>query len=236
MALSSLASAQIEQISIVIADYDSSKIIPGGTVDVSFTLYKPAGIETEGKLYTWMYYYEGSTSVFVHKWYYEGAPETSTDISWGPEERQESFTLPLVILDNAPIGESVYLGVSLRVECNYNLIDVDNNGSFEADKDNIVITVDNENFNWMITYIREYPSYTWYYFASGKWVFTGPTSYFIVTGGNTDQILAPPFDLWLTIALVAAGSAAAIAVGLILVKKRRMGKSKQKKKGAKRLR
>jgi hypothetical protein len=99
------AVAQIESIRITIDNYDSSKVVPGETVDVTFTLYKPAGIELKGKLYTSCLYFEDQKVVFVHKWYTE-APETAQDISWGVEEKQETFALPLILRDDAPIGKS----------------------------------------------------------------------------------------------------------------------------------
>lgn len=216
--LPSPAAAQLENIWIMVNDFDPDKIAPGGTVDASFTFYKPSGIEVEGKLHTWMLYHQDDAHIFINKWYYLDAPETSVDISWGAEEKQQDFTLPLKILDNAPIGASVYLGAALVMNCSYSLIDVDNDNSIQEDVDNIIITIGDEDFNKVITDVREYNGSTRYYIASGRWVSPGSPPHFFVLGYGTALTLEPPSIPWLTVAPVVAGVGAAIVVGLVLVR------------------
>jgi hypothetical protein len=221
IALSSLISAQIEQIGIIVTDYDPSKVVPGGTLDVGFTLYKPAGIEIEGTLYTWVGFYEGD----VFRWYWSsryGALGSLENISWGVDEKQEHFTLTLKILDNLPVqtGETVRLGVGLQVGCSYDLLDVDNNGDIEQDKDNILIKVENRDFNKQITYIHEYSFGTYYYITYNSFISTHDSAFYVVSY-DTAQMLEPPSNIWPTVAIVTAGVSVAIVIGIILILRRR---------------
>jgi len=215
--LSSLATAQIENSWILINDYDPNKVIPGGTVDVSFMVYKPAGVEIEGVLRPFIGYYEGNNFVIVNDF---NAPGTSELISWGMEENQKSFILPLKLLDNAPVGMSMYLGVGLEMECSYRLIDVDNDNRITKNNDNIVITIGGQDFNKQITDVREYASGTQYYIASGNYVWTaGPV--LRIRAYSIAQILEPPSESWLTIVTIGVGVCAVIVIGIILILRRR---------------
>jgi hypothetical protein len=206
--------AQIESIRITIDNYDSSKVVPGETVDVTFTLYKPAGIELKGKLYTACLYFEDQKVVFVHKWYTE-APETALDISWGMEENQGSFTLPLILRDDAPIGKSVRVSAAVRVDCDYNLID----------GNTIKIAIENENFVREITRVRQFESYQYYYIfiAPGMVMFVCISPWgteFIAVGYDAATIRAPAEDTLTTLIVGVAVVIVLVAIVAIVVKKR----------------
>lgn len=221
IAVSSLASAQIEQITIIVTDYDPSKVALGGTLDVGFTLYKPAGIEIEGTLFTYVVYREGD----VYKRYWSSnyvAQGSLENISWGTEEKQKNFTLLLKIIDNIPVlaGETVTLGVGLQTRCGYDLRDVDNNGSIEEYKDNIMITMKGENFNRQIVNIAESGSGTRYYITYTSFVSSQEPAFYVI-GYDIAQMLEPPSNLWFTVAIGTAGVIAAIVIGIVLIRKRR---------------
>jgi hypothetical protein len=208
------ATAQIESIWITIDDYDRSKVVPGETVDVTFTLYKPAGIELDGKLYTSCVYFEDEKKVFVHKWYTE-APETARDISWGTEEKQETFTLPLILVDDAPVGKSVYVSVGVSVDCSYSLTDINT----------IEITIENENFTREITFTRQYDNYQHYYISPAygnmkMFVNISPWgTEFIAVGYDTATIRAPAEVIPTTLIVGIVVVIISVAIVAIVIKK-----------------
>jgi hypothetical protein len=202
----------IQELRVTITDYESEKVMPGSTFRVGFTVHKPAGIKvTDSLLGVDAWYTVGNQSVDA----FTPTSGDSKPFSLSSFEEQDvNQELNVKVLENVPVGQSIYIGVI------WSIADV---SVSIHENENLVTVVSGENvFSVPIVKISARQNYTRYYIVDGitndVYVRSDRSNRLYVVGvaGNV-EMLPKPFNV-LIVVIVGVAIVMVLIVAIVAFK------------------